>query len=64
MNMETKYLEAKWDALTVAERTKLIKKDKSMRSPRWAALVISIASKRASELSPVQRGALADFFKA
>lgn len=55
---------SRWDALTPETRRKLVLTDRSMRDPRWAALVETFATSPFAALSPLQRDAVATFLAA
>ncbi len=50
----------RWDAMTPAERDRLIRRDRSMRDPRWAALRARWAAASWAEMTPAQRAGAAD----
>jgi len=56
-------LAKRWDALAPKEREKLLKKDKSMRDPRWAGLVVAMAKADYNGLTNVQKDAVAYLLK-
>jgi hypothetical protein len=54
--------ETRWNAIREDERRKLFRKDRSMRSPVWAALVYRISMCDWNSLSNVQRDGIAYLF--
>lgn len=48
----------RWDAMTTAERLQTLKRDRSMRDPRWASLRATMAGRSYMELTLLQRGAV------
>lgn len=47
-----------WDSMTPAQRTKQIKKDRSMRDPMWAGLVRTLAGSNYEQLTPLHQDAV------
>jgi hypothetical protein len=50
---------ARWDALSVDTRIRILRSDSSMKAPQWAGLVARMAASTWGQLSPVQRDAAA-----
>ncbi len=49
---------ARWDAMNEAERTAVLHRDRSMKKPRWAALVYAMATQPFRGLSGLQQDAV------
>ena len=59
--MTRQELQQRWDQLTPESRRKAILKDRSMRDPRWKALVDQMSSSDYGQLTEIQRAAVEDF---
>jgi len=55
---KTETAATRWDALDVAGRLAVLKRDRSMRDPRWASLRRTMAGRAYFELTLLQRGAV------
>lgn len=63
MNNAADTLPAAWNAMTVAQRTEVIKRDASMRSKQWAGMAARMAGSTWDQLGPNGQRAVADLNK-
>lgn len=61
MGSEMGQIETFWDALSTEERITLIRRDKSMRDPRFALLVIQMSASKFAQMSSVQQDSITYF---